>query len=50
MTKYQERILHVSQIIVLGVSTLTALSGHTDLAIAGIAIYLTSLHATKGGN
>lgn len=50
MTKYQERILRTVPIIVLGISTLTALSGHTNLAIAGISIYLTSLHITKGGN
>jgi hypothetical protein len=50
MNKYQERYLHTAQIIVLGIATLTALSGHLNLAIAGISIYLTSLHATKGGN
>jgi hypothetical protein len=50
MKEYLERILPAAQIIVLGISTLTALSGHTNLAIAGISIYLTSLHITKGGN
>ena len=50
MTDLQSRILHTSQIVILGVATLTALSGHTNLAIAGIAIYLTSLHIIQGGN
>ena len=50
MNKSQTQILYVAQIIILGISTLTALSGHTNLAIAGIAIYLTAQHSTKGGN
>jgi hypothetical protein len=46
MTEYQERILNAAQVVVLGITTLTAISGHTNLAIAGISIYLTSLHIT----
>ena len=50
MNKLQARIFHATQIAVLGIATLAAFSGHTNLAIAGISIYLISLHMTQGGN
>ena len=50
MNKSQTQILYAAQIIILGISTLTALSGHTNLAIAGIAVYLTSQHLIQGGS
>lgn len=50
MNKSQTQILYVAQIIILGISTLTALAGLIDTAIAGIAVYLTSQHLIQGGN
>jgi hypothetical protein len=46
MTEYQKRILHASQITVLWIATLSGLAGYTSFAVAGIAMYLASLHIT----
>ena len=50
MNKLEVHIFYAAQIIILGISTLTALSGHTNLAIAGIAVYLTLQQIIQGGN
>jgi len=44
----RDKIINGTRIAVLGVAVLSALSGYTNVAIAGIGIYLTSLHLTEG--
>lgn len=41
MTPKQNKIFYAVQLFVLGIATFSALAGQLDLAIAGLAIFLT---------
>lgn len=44
------KLINGLSLFILGTAIASALAGLTDTAIAGIAIYLTAQHITKGGN
>lgn len=44
----RDKIINSTGVFILGIAVLSAFSGSTNVAIAGIAIYLISLHLIKG--
>ena len=41
MTQKQNKVFYMTQLVILGIATFSAFVGQLDLAVAGIAIFLT---------